>query len=66
MGDIGFCFPLFADLKVQLKFYHSDEDFPATITLLWEENMLSYVYYETVFYIAGVLLCRLEEIMDDM
>lgn len=63
MGDIGYRFPVFADLDVILKFYHSDEDFPASITLLWEENMLQFVYYETVFYIAGALLRQLEEEM---
>ena len=60
-GDIGYRFSVFADLPVVLKFYGSDEDFPASVTLLWDENMLSYVYYETVFYIAGFLLgeiCR--------
>jgi hypothetical protein len=63
MGDIGYRFSVFAQLDVILKFYHSDEDFPAAITLLWEENMLQFVYYETVFYIAGALLRRLEEAM---
>lgn len=64
MGDIGFCFPVFGPLNVILKFYHSDEDFPASITLLWDENMLQFVYYETVFYIAGALLQRLKEEME--
>ena len=56
MGDMGFRFPLFGELQVILKFYRADEDFPASITLLWDENMLQFVFYETVFYIAGVLL----------
>ena len=64
IGDMGFRFPIFAELEVQLKFYHSDEDFPASITLLWDENMLRYVYYETVFYIAAVLLRQLTETMN--
>lgn len=64
MGDMGFRFPVFGQLDVILKFYHSDEDFPASITLLWDENMLRFVYYETVFYIAGALLRRLEEEME--
>ena len=63
MGDIGYRFSLFGDLDVILKFYHSDEDFPASVTLLWEENMLQFVYYETVFYIAGALLRQLGEEM---
>lgn len=56
MGDIGFRFPVFGGLTVILKFYRSDEDFPAAATLLWDENMLQFVFYETVFYIAGFLL----------
>ena len=64
IGDIGFCFPIFEGLTVQLKFYYGDEDFPPSLTLLWEENMLQFVYYETVFYIAGVLLHRLQEAME--
>ena len=63
IGDMGFRFPIFAELEVQLKFYHSDEDFPASITLLWDDNMLRFVYYETVFYIASVLLRQLTEAM---
>ena len=63
MGDISYRFPVFGDLDVILKFYHSDEDFPASVTLLWEENMLQFVYYETVFYIAGALLRQLGEEM---
>lgn len=62
LGDLGFSFSVFGALTVRLKFYGSDEDFPASVVLLWDENMLQYIYYETVFYIAGFLLhCILEE-----
>ena len=64
MADVGFQFPLFADITVLLKFYHSDEDFPASITLLWDANTLQFIYYETVFYIAGFLLGSIQQIMD--
>ena len=63
MGDIGFQFPVFGELSVILKFYHSDEDFPASITLLWDENTLQFVFYETVFYIAGCLLSAIAKKM---
>lgn len=55
MGDISFRFPVFGELSVILKFYHSDEDFPAGLTFMWDENMLQFIHYETVFYIAGFL-----------
>lgn len=63
MGDIGFRFPVFGELSVILKFYRSDEDFPASLTLLWDENLLQFVFYETVFYMAGHLLGAIEEKM---
>ena len=63
MGDLGFRFTMFGDLDVIIKFYHSDEDFPAGLTLLWDENTLQYMFYETVFYAAGVLL---QAITDEM
>lgn len=56
LGDIGFSFPVFGPLTVRLKFYGSDEEFPASVVLLWDENMLQYVYYETVFYLADHLI----------
>lgn len=60
MGDVGYAFKLFDVMEVILKFYRADEDFPATITLLWDENMLHFIHYETVFYIAGFLLQSIE------
>ena len=63
MGDIGFEFPVFQNMKVILKFYHADEEFPASLTLLWDANMLQFVFYETVFYIAGCLLGMILEEM---
>ena len=63
LGDTAFRFTVFEDLTVILKFYHADEEFPPAMTLLWEENTLQYVYYETVFYIAGCLLGMILEEM---
>ena len=63
MGDLGFRFPVFGPLSVILKFYHADEDFPASLTLLWEENLLQFVFYETVFYMAGCLLAAIAQTM---
>lgn len=56
MGDAAYSIPIFGQLRGILKFYHSDEEFPASITFLWDENTLSFMYYETVFYVAGCIL----------
>lgn len=63
MGDRGFRFPVFWEMDVILKFYRADEDFPASVTLLWDKNALQFVFYETVFYLAGCLLAAIEEKM---
>lgn len=62
-GDVGFRFSMFRDLDVILKFYRADEDFPASVTLLWDENLLDFMRYETVFYAAGFLLKTIEQQM---
>ncbi len=60
-GDMGFQLMPLPGLPMQLKFYHSDEEFPATLTLLWDKNILQFLRYETVYYLAGCLLRRLEQ-----
>ena len=64
MGDMGFRFTMFRDLDVILKFYHADEDFPASLTLLWDEDLLDFMFYETVFYAAGFLLKTIKQLHD--
>ena len=62
LGDLGFEVPIFPDLSMQLKFYFADEEFPPSLTFLWDKNILDFVRYETVYYIAGVLRDRLMEV----
>ncbi len=56
LGDIGLEFMAFPDLPLRLKFYHADEEFPASLTLLWDKNILDFIRYETVYYLAACLL----------
>ncbi len=62
-GDIGFELLAFPDLPVQVKFYHSDEEFPASMTLLWDKNILQFIRYETVYYLAGALQSRINALL---
>lgn len=55
-GDMGIEMEIFPGLPMQLKFYHSDEEFPADITFLWDRNILQFVRYETVYYIVASLM----------
>ncbi len=58
-GDLGFQLPVFPDLPMELKFYFSDEEFPASLTFLWDKNILDFIRYETVYYLAGCLQNKL-------
>lgn len=55
IGDFGVQMDIFPGLPMQMKFYHSDEEFPPSITFLWDENILDFVRYETVYYICGTI-----------
>ena len=60
MGDIGYLLPIFPGIGVCLKFYFGDEEFVPQLTFLWDQNILQFVRYETVYYIAGCLLRRFQ------
>lgn len=59
IGDIGYEFPVFADLMLRLKFYEADDEFPPQLTVLFSSNALSYVRYETIFYIMNHQLSQI-------
>ncbi len=63
LGDIGMELMAFPDLPVQIKFYHADEEFPASITILWNQNTLQFIRYETVYYLADCLRKRLKNLL---
>ena len=59
LGDLGYRLAVFPGLWMCLKFYFGDDEFPPQLTLLWDRNILQFVRYETVYYIAGCLYKRL-------
>lgn len=54
--------PSAQELMVALELWEADEDFPASLALFWDENILDYMHFETTFFAAGHLLERLKEI----
>ena len=63
VGDVSYRIPLFEFMPVILQFWESDEEFPAVLKLMWDENILSYIHFETTFFAAGHLLERLSSLM---
>ena len=58
-GDYSCMLPLFPFFPLRLRFYDADEEFPAKLQLLWDENTPRCLHYETTFYAAGAVFARL-------
>jgi len=64
-GDVGFRLNVFDFLPLELRFWESDDEFPPSLNLLWDRNLLDYIHYETSYFIAGHLMRRLKELMQE-
>lgn len=59
-GDLGWEFPVFdGGLNLRLSFWEADEDFPPSLQLFWDKNVLDYIRFETTYYASGFLLDEL-------
>ena len=63
-GDVSYCLYPFDFLPMMLQFWNSDEEFPANLKIMWDENVLDYVRYETTFFIVSHMLSCIKERMD--
>lgn len=64
-GDASYSFEVFDGLRVIMVLWLGDEDFPAQLRYLWDENAKMYIRYETMYYALNLLLHRLAEKMPD-
>ena len=62
-ADMAYTIELMDGLKVYIKLWHADEEFPPQLTILWEENVLRYIRYETTWFAVGLILQRIRENM---
>ena len=58
VGDVSF-------LPAVFQFWYSDEEFPAMLKFMWDENILDYVHYETIYFMMSHVVKRLEEEIKD-
>lgn len=65
-GDIAWRLPVFDFLPLILQFWQSDDEFPPSLKVMWDENILDYVHYETTYYIEGHLMKRICGLMEQM
>ena len=65
-GDVAYRLLTFDCLPVVLRFWEGDEDFGASLSILWDENVLDFIRFETSFYVIGHLLARIREEMENI
>lgn len=59
-GDAAYGLQLFPFLPLILRFWDADEDFPASLQILVDQNILGYMHYETLMFAISHLLDRLK------
>ena len=62
-GDIAYSIVLFDGLSVLVQLWFGDEEFPAGLRFLWDENALMYLKYETMHFAKGMLLQKIKDRM---
>lgn len=62
-GDAAYAIELFDGLPIVIQLWFGDEEFPASLRFLWDENALMYIKYETMYFARSLLLQRLRELM---
>ena len=63
-GDVAYQLEMFSFLPAVLRFWESDDEFPASLQVLVDRNILEYMHYETVMFAIGHLLERVGEEME--
>ena len=64
-GDIAYSIEVFDGLPLLVQLWFGDEEFPARLRYLWDENALLYLKYETMYFAKGLLLERLKAEMEE-
>jgi len=58
-ADVTCLFPVTKWFSLLLQFWSADEEFPPQVRLLWDQNALKLLNFETTFYLQGDLLERI-------
>lgn len=62
-GDVAAVLYPFSFLPVILQYWDADEEFPANLKFMFDENIMDFMHYETVFFMMGHMISRIREIM---
>ncbi len=62
-GDFCCEIPVFEPFRTRLRLWLPDDEFPAQLQFFWDRNALSFVHYETIFYMMNHILSRFEALL---
>ena len=62
-GDVAAKLYPFTFLPVILQYWEADEEFPANLKFMFNENILDYMHFETIFFMMGHIVKRIQEMM---
>ncbi len=63
-GDVAARLMVFPFLPVILQYWAADDEFPANLKFMFDENILQYMHYETIYFMMGHIIRRLKELME--
>ena len=55
-ADLTFEMPVVPYFSVLFQYWDADEEFPSKILILWDQASMSYLHFETTYYLQGDLL----------
>ena len=59
-ADVCSKIPVFSFFPVIFQFWEGDEEFAPKIMILWDRKALDFMHFETLYYVAGLLLQSLD------
>lgn len=62
-GDVACELDLFPFLPLCLRFWESDEEFPPSLQILTDKNILDYMHYETLMFAVSHVIGRLKDLV---
>ena len=62
-ADLAAKINVFPFLPVIMQFWDADDEFPANLKFMFDENIISYMHFETTFFMLGHLIRRIKEMM---
>lgn len=63
-GDVAVKIYPFSFLPVIIQYWEADEEFPANLKFMFDENILDYMHFETIFFMMGHIVKRIQEMME--